>query len=341
MNARDLLSDYAFGELDPEATAEVEALLASSAEARAELRQLQAALVRLSETLPPVTPPAGSWEQLAARIAAFDDRFSLEATSASPTTVPKMAPTRLPPTRSPMNSGWLGWSLAACLALVAVGEGLWLDRSQRASREVQTEARLVAAYLGDPQVERLGLQGRERERLGSVLTDTAGRALFVLDAPPPAGQSYQAWGHSSDGWEPGSSEQLTSLAVSESSIFEINTQPFVALYVSLEPRGGSVQPTFPLSRVSLLEPVPRAQLQVTSPVDGSTTQSSSVIVSGVVDNTVTSLSYVLNGETTHTATVGNRFNFTATLRPGTNTLVVEAAGSEATVTESLTLTRLP
>lgn len=324
MNVQELLPEYALGALEPAEAAEVEALLEESEDARAELSRFRETLVALTEGLPPVQPPADVWH-----------RIQAELESITGTTIPVV----LPAPRGIPQGAWLSWALAACLAVVAVGELAWVTTSRAAYREARREAVLVADFLSSPEVQRIALRGRQRQGIGSVLTRPDGEALFVLGEPPPEGRSYQAWGHSSDDWQPGSGEQLTSLEVSGDPIFAVDTGTFGALYLSLEPEGGSPQPTHPLSRVSLLEPVATAQLSITSPPDGSVIEGESVIVTGVVDTNVTHLSYVLNGSTRQTTTVGTRFTFTTRLRRGENTLIVRATGPEGTVTEALTLTR--
>jgi hypothetical protein len=87
------------------------------------------------------------------------------------------------------------------------------------------------------------LQARDGALLGRVLLLPDGRTLFVLREPPAAGRAYQAWGHTGDG--------LASLVVSERPVFEVPGRGFEALYLSLEPRGGSPQPTTPLGRLDL------------------------------------------------------------------------------------------
>lgn len=318
------LAEYALGTLTPTETAEVETLLNSSAEARSELRSLRASLVRLTEALPPVQPPAQLWDALVAQL------------PASPETLP--VPVTALPRRTPLQS-YLGWALAACLGVVALTQTLGVNSAQRAYREVQREAYLVADFLATPGAEKIALRGRERESVGSVLTRPGGAALFVLGEAPPEGRSYQAWGHTSNDWEPGSEVRLTSLGVSDDPIFEVATGTFAALYVSLEPVGGSPQPTYALSRVSLGEPVVSAPLSVTTPADGSVISGDSVIVTGLVDASVANLSYVLNGTSKQTTTAGSRFSFTATLQRGVNTLIVRAEGPQGVTTETLTLLR--
>ena len=237
------LTDYALGLLGPDEVAELEALLKRSEAARADLKSLNASLVTLTEALPPLEPPMRAWDALQARL------------ESSPAATPAVTSTAPPVRQRPPSRPYLGWALAACLALVAAGELVWVQRLQQqlnlASQQQVRETTLVADFLSAPQVKKISLYGRQREGLGSVLARPSGGALFVLGKAPPPGQSYQAWGHVGNDWEPGSDEQLTSLEVSNSPVFEVATQKFTALYLSLEPVGGSPQPTYPISRVSL------------------------------------------------------------------------------------------
>ena len=325
------LTDYALGLLGPDEVAELEALLKRSEAARADLKSLNASLVTLTEALPPLEPPVRAWDALQARL------------ESSPAATPAVTSTAPPVRQRPPSRPYLGWALAACLALVAAGELVWVQRLQQqlnlASQQQVRETTLVADFLSAPQVKKISLYGRQREGLGSVLARPSGGALFVLGKAPPPGQSYQAWGHVGNDWEPGSDEQLTSLEVSNSPVFEVATQKFTALYLSLEPVGGSPQPTYPISRVSLSGPAATTPLQITSPTDGAVLDRASVIVTGAVAADITDLSYTLNGAEKQTTTAGNRFSFTASLEPGTNTLVVRAAGPQGVTTETLTLTR--
>ena len=334
----DRLTDYALGLLGPAEAAEIEILLERSEAARADLRSLNASLVTLTEALPPLEPPVRAWDALQARLESLPTVISAATPAVTPTATSAAPPTlqRLP------SRPYLAWAVAACLALVAAGELVWVQRLQQqlqiVSQQQARETTLVADFLGAPQVKKILLYGRQREGLGSVLA-RPGDALFVLGKAPPAGQSYQAWGHSSNDWEPGSSERLTSLEVSNSPVFAVATQKFTALYLSLEPLGGSPQPTYPLSRISLSDPVATTPLQLTSPADGAVLGRASVIVTGIVAANITDLSYTLNGEKKQTTTAGSRFSFTVSLEPGTNTLSVRATGPQGVTTKTLTLIR--
>jgi hypothetical protein len=314
----ELLPEYALGALPPEDAQAVEALLERSAEARAELRALRAALVAVAEALPQHAPSGAVWEKLEATFAA---EVGAEAGALS------TLRDRPPPPRSPLYA----WLAAACFALFGMGAGLWGLENFRAAQGAQQAQQLVAAYLSTPDVQRVALYDAQAA-LGSVLL-AGERALFVLaDAPGPQ-RAYQAWGHSATDWEPGGSERLTSLAVSDGPVFEVVTASFAALYLSVEPPGGSDQPTRPLARVSLVAPVSERPITLLQPAPGAA-QSGTVIVRGLVSSAVRDLAYRLNGsEPRPVSLAGSAFTFTLTgLPPGESVLVLTATlrdGGEA------------
>ena len=158
---------------------------------------------------------------------------------------------------------------------------------------------------------------------------------------PDRAERTKHGGTQADDWEPGSSEELVSLAVSQDKVFAVPTGEFAALYLSLEPRRGSPQPTQPLSRVSLTDRA-FAPLQFSSPTDGATLSADSVIVRGSVEDGASAVSYTLNGgEPVEIGVAAGRFTFTvAGLREGENTVAVSAVGAPAT-TATLTIIRTP
>lgn len=329
---RDDLAEYVLGTLEPSELREVEAYLARSADARTEVRRLRESLVTLTESLPAVAPRAEVWADLQAKLAA--ERLPTEA----PTTPP---PVTVVQRRTwPNRVNHLGWQLAACFCLLAVGSLFWGLRTYSAYQEAAGEALLIAAFLAEPQVQKVTLRGPDNGGIGGVLLEPEGRALFVLDRAPGRGRAYQAWGHTGADWEPGSSEQLVSLEVSRDQVFAVATHEFTALYLSLEPAQGSPQPTEPLSRVSLVGAAPTIPLEIASPVDGATLASDSVIISGSVGDGVTKLSYTLNGGTPKPiSAAGNRFTFTVSgLEEGANAIKVTAAMGEQQVTDVVTVT---
>lgn len=323
----DLLVEYALDALEPRRLAEVGALLASSASARDELRAIQAELVTMVEALPQHAPSDDVRGSVVAAVAAEARARAVRPPARRAGSTRPRSP-RTPRRPGPLARRPIAW-IAAFAVVVTLGVGVWGGVALRTIDRLTHERQRIAAALNDPSMQRVALfgtpePGGSEVALGTVLRDD-GRAVFVLLDAPPRGAVYQAWGHTSNEWEPGGDERLTSLHVSRTPVFEVETGPFAALYLSVEPRGGSDQPTHPVARVSLLDPVADRPLVIVQPESGAATQGS-VIVQGVVDSTVASVRYSLNdGAPVDVAVAGSRFVFTlADLRPGLNTVSVSA-----------------
>ncbi len=332
LHPTDLLPDYLLGALSPEEVKGLEAHLERCAACREALARLAAPVALLTEALPQAQPPERVWETLRVR---FE-----QAQSEQPENVTVLA--------QPARPAY-PWLLAACVALAVTGGSLfWGVRSYGAYQQARAETQLLTAFLTQPQVQKVALEnviGSERtESPGSLLLAPGGDALFVLSEAAPRGRAYQAWGHTSSDWDPERGEELTSLGVSRGNVLAARGSGFASLYLSLEPAGGSPQPTDPLSKVSLRKPRPEDVLGLTSPEQGGEVGAPSVIVSGTVSETVTDLRYRLGGgDTTDVAFANNRFTFTATgLSAGENTLEVTATTADGeTVTASVTVLYTP
>ena len=352
---KDLLPDYVLGLLEPEEVERVEAHLAGCAECQAEAWDLAAPLALLTEALPREKPPERLLQAVKAELNSADASVTLLpeiAESVEPNEARETDEVATPlPLPTPLLTTRYAWPLTAAFALVlALGSLLWGFDTYSTLQQVRADERLLSAYLARPEVQKVVLENvlesERTEPVGSALLvsdERPAEVLFVLSENAPRGRIYQAWGHTSGDWDPESGETLTSLLISPDGVFEVDAGRFASLYLSLEPAGGSPQPTNPLSKVSLLNPVADAPIEITTPEDGSTVSADSLIVSGVVDPSVRSLSYTLNGgEPTQTSAANNRFSFTVSgLREGRNTVEVSAttaAGETATVTTRVTYT---
>jgi len=215
----DKLPDYLSGDLAPEEDREVETHLTTCAACRAELRRLNETFVTMVEGLPRRdASPDGSWDNVKARIQKRDVRYH-----------PRWS--------------WEPLAVAASL-LIAVPSASWGFVQHQDLRQVQSEQQVVARWLARPDVQASALPAQGNEPLGSVLVLPDGRALFVLARPLSAGETYQAWGHRGG--------KQVSLGVFEAGVFEVGYSGFEAVGVSLEPEGGSAQPTRPLGKIDLL-----------------------------------------------------------------------------------------
>lgn len=211
---RELLTDYARGAL-PEADAvRLEEHLRSCPSCRGEIRDVREGFVELVEGLPRAQVPADSWGNVVGRVR-----------------------------RQRLRMGQrVAWGLAASLLVIAA-LGFWGFRVVEDAAQANLEAQTVARWLARDDVNRVSLGIYSSGGYGSVLLLPDGRTLFVLDDGPGRGNSYQAWGHR-DG-------EAVSLGTFRRPVYEADTSGFEEVGVSLEPRGGSAQPTHPLGRAEL------------------------------------------------------------------------------------------
>lgn len=215
----DLLPAYVLDAMEGEERC---ALMEHLAECRLHDADLQAerqAALLLSEVIPPVAPPAALRSSL---LDAFD-----KAVAGDTVTAPELTPIRQPRRTMWQSLGTPGFAygLAAAIAVVAIALGAWgLSRGGDAG---EGGVRLATAREG---VQRLDV---------TYLPD---RNLAVLnfDMPSlPSGRTYQAW-HITDG-------KPVSLGVlsqnSGTVTFAANLDKASAVALSIEPSGGSPQPT--------------------------------------------------------------------------------------------------
>ncbi|WP_299431285.1 anti-sigma factor [uncultured Meiothermus sp.] len=206
---RELLPDYALGLLEGSEKAQLEQALQSSPELRQELEELQAVLLQIPQSLPPEVPSPSVWVKIKHK------------------TIPRR--------------DFLRW-VAAAAVLASLGLGGWgLDHYNRYRTLAEEHAR-VARWLADPDVRWRLIKNAEGKSLGTMLWTEDGRCLMILSEPPPAGKVYQAWGRKTEG-------DPVSLGVFTTRVFETSYEGFASVGVSLEPPGGSPQPTQPLGRV--------------------------------------------------------------------------------------------
>lgn len=209
MELRDLLPDYLLGQLDPEEARRLEEQLERSPELQAELDSLSAALFKLPEQLAPVPPPPGAWWRI---------RQRLQGRRLLPW--PRIA------------------AVAAGMALLFAGIGLYQFYSIRA---LQAEQAKIAYWLAIPEGRWRTIKDAQGEGIGTMIWLEDGSCLIVMKDPAPRGRVYQAWGRK-DG-------QPVSLGVFRGRLYETHFNGFERMGVSLEPPGGSPQPTKPLGSV--------------------------------------------------------------------------------------------
>lgn len=224
MKERELLPDYLLDSLSPQDKQAVEKYLEGSSAARAELQTLQQTLIKLSESVPSATPQTSFQD--------IQRRLNIAKSSES-----QPQPTPDKPFWYKELLEWRNYALVASLVLAVIGWNRSWNTQQEAKR-IAAENETLNEWLAYGDLSMTSLRDTNDNTIGTVLISPRNYALFILNTPPPPGKSYQAWGRVND--------TVTSLAITEDRLIPIKTQGFERIEVSLEPRGGSPQPTQPL-----------------------------------------------------------------------------------------------
>lgn len=253
------LTSYLLGEL-PEAEMEaLDAHLARCASCRETLDRLDEVYVASVEQLEAPKLRDEVWNDIQARIGAS------EASDASdvPGTEPQGEPqTPMPPPQPAGPTFGLGSAMAALLLVVAVGswgvwqraqvqqvqaeaeslqarvellEGVALTVQARADNLIDDQARLSRWLANDDVTTARLAASSDAPAVGAVLFHQDGRALLVMQDLPGEGRDFQAWGVL-DG-------RVTSLGAFEGRMLQVELGSYEAIAVSLEPDGGSPEPT--------------------------------------------------------------------------------------------------
>jgi len=238
---------------------------------QAEISQYESVTGELGLAAPAVPPPAYLRELLVAR---------LEREAAPPATAPAVASgTPLPtPVRAPSSVRlYLPWAVAACFAalfafsyrsirqigqeiarqqerLVALqseGEQLKTTLTQERMRVQQLDQ--VRSVLTSPgsRVVLLAGQGSAPSASGAVLWDTHRNRWLVTASlpPPPVGKAYQLWFITTAQAKISAGVIRTDVTGQSFTIIDVPSdvsKQVAAAAITLEPEGGSEQPTMPI-----------------------------------------------------------------------------------------------
>jgi hypothetical protein len=276
------LEQYALGELDPAAQAEVEALARRYPEVRQELDDLLAGLGVYAEAHA-LTPPAGMRERVLGRVLA-DIKQTAAPVAAAPVApaapaaeVPTMrvsasnphvasaaAPVAAPAARSN------GWAIAASVALLLslVGNALLYTSWQKTSHDLTVALNEQTRYAASTQVmeRRLNTTQEQLHVLRSpqeykmvalagtpahptaqarVLYNKASHRVYldVAQLPPlPPGKQYQLW--ALDNGKPVDAGMLTAATTAGDGLQQMkDIASAQAFAMTVEPTGGSAGPT--------------------------------------------------------------------------------------------------
>ncbi|WP_421742804.1 anti-sigma factor [Cellulomonas sp.] len=257
-DARSLLGAYALDAVDPDERAAVEQLVATDPDAAAELAQLSAVAATLGDAVAGEPPAALRASVLAAiadvpqlgpltgpRHAVTDapaGSASPEGPAASDAAAPLDAPapgvTNLADRRRPSRTRWLAVA-AAVVVGAAVPTALAVQQSQRA-HEAEQQQQALADLLTDPSAVVVHGDVTGGGAATAILTDD--RALFSATGLPDPGddKAYQLWIVDADG-----AASAGVLADDAGAVRQLadDFSAGDALAITVEPAGGSTQPT--------------------------------------------------------------------------------------------------
>lgn len=247
MSAHELAAAYALGALDPGERAEADALFASDPAFRREVESFREVAGLMAWAVPMAQPSAALRERVLASTAAVRP-----ISSARPGGATRPARRWLAPT------GWL--AAAACLTFALVSQRR-LQELRSATGELQGELvavrgelsekeRTLAAFLG-PEVHVVSLAEAEQKPSARVFWNHT-RNVFIVTAfnvpQAPEGKTYQLWAIKK-GAQPVSMGTFNTDADGRATVIvpvesDVNAIDFIDLCaMTLEPRGGSPQPT--------------------------------------------------------------------------------------------------
>ncbi|MBL8130640.1 MAG: anti-sigma factor [Anaerolineae bacterium] len=246
---RDLLPAVAFGTATPEERARVRLLMSRCPEAARELAELAALAGVLAESAAPAAPPPRLKAQMMTRLA---EREGVA-------TLPRQEKPVLPPTARPRRP-ILAWGLAAAAALLLLATNLfWLAQLSgvrgelNASREQLTRALnrsdRALDFMSDLNTQRIGLQSNDAQLVPLATLywnpETNEIALVTDQLPALDGDyTYQLW-LIADG-QPQSAGVFSPDATGWAWLtfgVDASLTDYQALGISVEPAGGSEQPT--------------------------------------------------------------------------------------------------
>jgi anti-sigma-K factor RskA len=220
----ELIAGYALDALDPDDQARAKELLATSEEAREELRAFSEVATAMATAASGPTPRPELRERI------------LDGARAEPQTVVSLDAHRR--SRAVPVLGAAA-AIAACAALAL---GLWgasASRDRDDARTALEQAQSAAAVLSDPDARTVDLDAGD----GRLVVDGDGRAVLVLDAlgPAPAGKTYEVW--VSDGGAPARAGLFDGAHERDVVPVEETVDTGSVVLVTLEEAGGVDAPT--------------------------------------------------------------------------------------------------
>lgn len=239
-----LLPEYALGTLDAAHRSAVDAHLETCAACRVTLEELAGAVTLLERESAHELPAVSDADVIASRAALLDVVEHVEQEHAAPADAP--APARAGRSRRrfvPSPSGWAVGALACtCVVLVAItmDRGSRIDSLEGKLKDARGDQ---VAVLRGASVKNLDTAGPFGDARGQVVVRRDAGIVAFRDVPAPAdGMVWQVWAIDGD--------TITSLGIIDGerssaflSLEDVDPDDIERIIVTLEPAGGSQEPT--------------------------------------------------------------------------------------------------
>jgi anti-sigma-K factor RskA len=258
---KELAPLYVIGALDEKTAHDLEASLHSATleQRRAVARWLDVAAL-LPQSLPLQTPPGHVKERLLNRVAEEAQKTPIEI-AIEESTLEKMAEqaeNKVLPFVQPRRAGSraAGWILIAATALLAFTSAYLLRQNARLARELDDLSRELAMSrrqvddIVSPKTKVIAMVGDETPQANAkVVWDTKAQQwdVYIYDLPaPPSDKDYQLW------YVTAKAQKINAKVFSTDeqgrAVLKLTLPPealsgLAATAVTLEPKGGSPQPT--------------------------------------------------------------------------------------------------
>jgi anti-sigma-K factor RskA len=242
---RELLPLYALNALEPGEAAQVEAFIARSPDARAELQGFLETTALLARSVPQIEPTGELRSKVLEKIrvtaqVAPPVSAPISSTPISSTPISSTpAPIQMP---APSASRWLIpflSTLTIAASLVAVVLGTQISSLNSELEAIRTQNASSVAVVAAPGAKMYALfDPGSKKAIGQVVLTKDGRVFFAHELGQiPNGKTWQAWAITKD-------SKAVSLGVfAGSSITNAVNVDVAAFGISEEPVGGSSQPT--------------------------------------------------------------------------------------------------
>ena len=232
---------YALDALEPAQAAAFERHLQSCGPCRDELRTFNAAVAAMADDAA-AGPPARLRNSVLAAISEARPLPPLLPAESSDDELAIVVP--LESRRARRATTWL--VIAAAVLSVAMTGAVWRSVGlQSQVSELATAAADLNAVLTAPDAQTVAGTAGAGSRATVVMSKSQGRAVLVTEGmpPPPTGSTYQVWYVGAGG--SASSAGFVPPTANAATVLTGNPATAVAIGVTLEPEGGSPQPTTP------------------------------------------------------------------------------------------------